>query len=117
MCTFAADKLRAGACGNQDCLADMRLLHMDRNRNFFQMHADKSTADVEAGVRLDMLDGDCMFKGSVAGRCERATSLGLRNHVHDFSAWDCGMFNDNRTVQVFAALRCNVDAQRLENRL
>ena len=34
MSTFAADKFWAGAGGNQDCLADMRQLHMYGNGDF-----------------------------------------------------------------------------------
>ena len=34
MGAFAADKFRAGAGGNQDCLADMRLLHVYWNGDF-----------------------------------------------------------------------------------
>ena len=95
----------------------MRLLHVDRNRDFLQMHADERSADIEPGICLDMFDGDRMLEGTVAGCCKRAARLGLRYHVHDFCVRYGCVLDDDGSVQVLASLRRDVDAERLENGL
>ena len=81
------------------------------------MHANKRTANVDSGVGLDMLDGDGMLEGAVAGGGERAACLGLRYHVHDFGVGYSCALDDDGAVQVLAALRRDVDAERFENGL
>ena len=111
---FSADEFRARACRNQDCLADMRLLHVQGNGDFFQVHADKRSTNVEARIGLDMFDGDGLLESAIAGGGKRAPGLGLWNHVHDFGKRDSRVLDDDGSVQVFAALRRDVDAERLE---
>ena len=57
------------------------------------------------------------LEGRVAGRCKGAAGFRLRHDVHDFCVRDGFMFNDNRAVQVLAALGGNVDALCAENAL
>ena len=115
MGAFTTDEFGACTCGNQDCLPDMRLGHVQRDSDLFEVHADKGPADIEAGIGLDMLDCNSVLKCTVAGCCKRATRLGLRHNVHDFCVWLRGMFDDDGAVQVFAALCRDVDAERLEH--
>ena len=114
MGSFASNEFGAGACGNEYCLADMRLQHVYGNGDFFQMHADERAANVEPGVRLDMLDSDRMLEGAVAGCRKRTARLGLRYHVHDFCIGDCLALDDDGAVQVLATLRRDIDSLRLE---
>ena len=111
---FSADEFRARARRNQNSLANMRLLHVYGDGDFFQVHADERSADIEPGICLDMLDGDRMLEGAVAGGCKGASGLGLRNHIHDFGIGDCLALDDDGAVQVLATLRRDVDVEWLE---
>ena len=111
---FSADEFRARARRNQNSLANMRLLHVYGDGDFFQVHADERSTDVEPRVCLDMLDSDRMLEGAVAGCRKRTARLGLRNNVHDFGIGDCLALDDDGAVQVLATLRRDIDSLRLE---
>ena len=79
------------------------------------MHTDERSADSETGIRLDVLEGDRALEGRIASRSKRATGFGLWNDIHNFCVRDRGSFYDDCTVQVFATLGCDVNAEGCEN--
>ena len=110
MCAFAPDELWAGACGNDDGLADVVLLQADGNSDFAEVHADKGSADVDTCVCLDVLERYGSLEACVASGCEGATCLWLWYDVHDFCIRDSLMLDNDSAVQVLTALGRDVDA-------
>jgi len=114
MCTLSANEFGASPGGKEYGLANVRLHHVQRNGHLFQVHSDKRTADIETGIGLDMFDGYGMLESLVAGCGKRASGLRLGDHIHDFCERNCRILDDDSAVQVFAALRRNINAKRLE---
>ena len=81
------------------------------------MHADQGSADVEPCIRLDMLECDGGLEICVAGRRKGASCFGLWDDVYDFCVRDGFVFDDDSSIQVLAALRCDINALSSENAL
>lgn len=58
----------------------------------------------------DALHGDRIAEGVVSGRGERAARLRLRDDIHNVCAGDGLALDDDGAVQVFAALRGQIQA-------
>lgn len=82
-----------------------------------QMHADEGPSNVQARVRLDLLQRHRMPEPMVGGRGKGATRLRLRHHVADFSLPHCfGLHNDG-PVQMLTALGRQINSPGNENLL
>ena len=78
------------------------------------MHTDKRIADVDSGIGFYMLRNGGLFEYAVRGRCKRAARVNPRNDGNPLIIvfFQTGFFDDERTVQMFAALRGDEYAER-----
>lgn len=103
-------------------LADRVNGNAQRNNNRVDMHADERAADIDAGFRfgLDILDQNRMVERLVGDGAERATRMiGLRDCVDLIEAimFKAFLLDDQRAVQMLAALCGEEDPRRLQYRL
>ena len=77
-----------------------------------QMHSDQRISDIHSRCRLNMFYCHGMFKCFIRCRSEGSSRLGLGNHIdHGITVfYGCLFFQDQRAVQVFTALGCQIDA-------
>ena len=81
------------------------------------MHTDQRAADVQTGVRHDRLDQHGIAEIRPCGHGKRAARVYLRHGVYDLKAVrlrDIAL-DDQRAVEMLAALHRERDAARLQN--
>ena len=81
----------------------------------FELHPNQGIADIHARVRLDLLDGYRTFGVFVDGHREGTARVRLRYNVDNLGSRQEGFFfDDDRAVQMLAALRGKVDSLRFQ---
>ena len=90
------------------------MIQTHRNGNFLQVHSDQRATDIQTGISLDFLQGNRMTEAVIGGGGKGAARLGLGLHVHDLRTRHGFVFHNQRTVQMLAALRGDINALRGE---
>ena len=104
MCADTADEFGAGSCREKDGVTDVIDGKTNGNSNLFEVHTDERTTDIETCVCADLFNSNRIFEMCVCRGSEGAACLGLRNNVDDICKGNCRFFDDDRAVQMFAAL-------------
>ena len=110
MCADTADEFGAGSCREKDGVTDVIDGKTNGNGNLFEVHTDERAADIETCVCADLLNGNGIFEMCVCRGSEGTACLGLGNNVNDICEGNCCFFDDDRAVQMFAALGCDEDS-------
>ena len=86
-----------------------------RHGDALEVHADQGAADVESGVRADLLEHNRVVKGAVGGGGKGAACLGLRHHADLLGVRHSGTLHANGAVEVLAALRREINSLFLQD--
>ena len=115
LCSLTADILRSRSGTDKVCLADLFHFQPYRNCHVPQVHPDQGVTDIHSCMGTDVLYRHRIFH-MLPDRCgKRTPGMSPWPHIHRFIPILFRRFalDDQRTVQVLAALCCQPDSSDL----
>ena len=110
MGSLSTNKFRPCTRRGDISLSDMIVDKSYRNRHLFQVHTDERSTDINTCIRLDFFHCHRIAKCLVSSCRKRTACLWLRNYIYNLCKRNRFPLYNDRSVQVFTALRRNINA-------